>query len=244
VEKCPDIAVIIPVFRDTPECCTLINHIRSWTKQPTEIIVVSGEQDTKLHNFCLDNHCTYFLSHTCRGAQLHMGARLATASVLWFLHADSAPISSSISDIGIACAEGCDSGHFRFAFTGAPSWGKTLIEGLVRLRLQSGGIPYGDQGLFIRRQSYFECGGFCHQPLFEEVTLVKKLRARSQFRALDTPIGVSPRRWEHNGWIKQSLINRSLAIRYILGTPAEQLALSYDQIQETSRLNNNQKTDV
>lgn len=244
MEKCPGIAVIIPVFRDTPECCVLINCIRSWNKQPTEIIIVSGEQDTELYNFCSHNDCTYFLSHACRGAQLDIGAKLATASVLWFLHADSVPQSSSISDIAIACTEGCDSGHFRFAFTGIPSWRKKLIEGLVKLRIQSGGMPYGDQGLFMRRQSYFKCGGFCHQSLFEEVTLVQKLRASSQFRSLNTPIGVSPRRWEHKGWIKQSLINRSLAIRYILGTPAEQLALSYDQIQRTPRFNNNQETDV
>ncbi len=239
-----DIAIIIPVFHDTPECCALINHIRSWEQQPIEIIVVSGEKDTELYAFCADNNCAYYSAHACRGAQLDMGAKFATAPILWFLHADSTPKGSSLSDITTVCAEGFDSGYFKFAFTGTRSWKKLLIEYLVSLRIQLGGIPYGDQGLFMRRQNYFNCGGFCHQSLFEEVDLVRKLRKKSRFRSLKTEIGVSPRRWQNKGWIKQSLINRSLAIRYILGVPADQLALRYDHIDSTLKFNKNQETDV
>lgn len=239
-----DIAIIIPVFHDTSKCCSLINHIRSWEQQPREIIVISGEEDTELYDFCTDNNCAYYSAYPCRGAQLDTGAKLAAAPILWFLHADSTPHCSSLSDITTACMEQCDSGHFKFTFTGTRSWKKILFEYLVRLRIRLGGIPYGDQGLFMRRQNYFNCGGFCHQSLFEEVDLVRKLRKKSRFRSLKTAIGVSPRRWQNKGWIKQILINRSLAIRYILGVPAEQLALRYDQIDSRLKLNKNQETDV
>ncbi|MBD07995.1 MAG: glycosyl transferase family 2 [Gammaproteobacteria bacterium] len=244
MKKFSDIAIIIPVFHDTSECCALINYIRSWEQQPREIIVISGEEDTELYGFCTDNGCAYYSTHACRGAQLDMGAKFSTAPILWFLHADSTPHYSSLSDITTAHKEECDGGHFKFKFTGTRSWKKIFFEYLVSLRIRLGGIPYGDQGLFMRRQNYFNCGGFYHQSLFEEVNLVRKLRKKSRFRSLKTAIGVSPRRWQKKGWIKQSLINRSLAIRYILGVPAEQLALRYDQIDSRLKLNKNQETDV
>lgn len=225
-----NIAIVIPVLGDTPRLRALIDRIRSWSEQPREIIVVSAERDPQLNAFCEnEERCTYLESVPCRGAQLDRGARTAEAPVLWFLHADAVPYPSSLGDIALALAEGAESGHFRFKFTGPSSWRKEFIEWLVKLRIKLRGVPYGDQGLFARRQTYLQCGGFPHQPLFEEVELVRKLRARRTFRHLETPIGVSPRRWEEDGWIRRSLANRRLAIRYMLGATAEQLAATYDR---------------
>ena len=80
----------------------------------------------------------------------------------------------------------------------------------------------------MRRDIYLECGGFPHQPLFEEVALVRKLRFRGQFQALATPLGVSPRRWERDGWIRRCLSNRRLALAYARGLTAPRLAARYD----------------
>ena len=224
-----NIAIVVPVLGDTPELHVLIDRIDSWSEQPKEIVVVSAANDPELSAFCAAHGCRYLESEPCRGAQLDKGARSAEAPVLWFLHADAVPYPSSLGDIALALAEGAESGHFRFKFTGPSSWRKELLEWLVKLRVQMRGIPYGDQGLFVRRRVYMECGGFPHQPLFEEVALVKKLRARKTFRQLETPIGVSPRRWERDGWMHRSLANRRLAIRYMFGATPEQLASSYDQ---------------
>lgn len=225
-----NIAIVVPVLGDTAELHALIDRVHSWSEQPREIVVVSADSDPELSAFCAANGCRYLESVPCRGAQLDSGARCAEAPVLWFLHADAVPYPSSLGDIALALAEGAESGHFRFKFAGTSTWRKELIEWLVKLRVQMGGIAYGDQGLFVRRPVYLACGGFPHQPLFEEVSLVRKLRARKTFRHLETPIGVSPRRWERDGWIRRSLANRRLAIRYMLGATAEQLASSYDQI--------------
>lgn len=228
-----NIAIVVPVFGDTLPLHVLIDRIRSWPEQPGEIIVVSATEDPELSAHCQALGCRYLESRRCRGAQLDSGARSTEAPVIWFLHADAAPHPSSLKDIVQTLADGAEGGHFRFRFTGASSWRKELIEWLVNIRVRMGGIPYGDQGLFVRREAYLECGGFPHQPLFEEVALVKKLRARKRFRQCQTPIGISPRRWERDGWVRRSLANRRLAIRYVLGTTAEQLARSYDQTNGT-----------
>ena len=233
-----NIAIVVPVLGDTEQLHALIDRVYSWSDQPRELIVVSAVPDARLREFCAESGCHYVESVRCRGAQLDSGARVAEAPVLWFLHADAMPNPSSLDDIALALAEGAEGGHFRFKFTGPPSWRKECLEGLIRLRIQLGGIPYGDQGIFVRRKVYIACDGFPHQPLFEEVALVKRLRARRHFRALESPIGVSPRRWERDGWIRRSLANRRLALRYMSGAKAEQLAANYDRTSEGSSNDN------
>ena len=238
-----NIAIIVPVLDDTPALHSLIDRIHSWSEQPKEIIVVSANSDLELSAFCEAHGCRYLESKPCRGTQLDSGARNSEAPVLWFLHADAVPYPSSLRDIALALAEGSEAGHFSFKFAGPSTWHKELIECLVKFRVQMHGTPYGDQGLFVRLRAYLECGGFPHQPLFEEVDLVRKLRARKTFRHLKTPIGVSPRRWERDGWIRRSLANRHLAIRYMLGANPEQLASSYDRVHRNRRLGTGKETE-
>ena len=223
-----DISVIVPVLDDSTRLRALLDLIARWSPQPRETIVVSVEAETRLRAFCEDRGCRYLGSEPCRGTQQDLGARAAKGHILWFLHADATPRSSSLGEIGRAVTGGAEGGHFKFRFSGTPMFRKTAIEWLTNLRVRLGGIPYGDQGIFVRRDIYLKCGGFPHQPLFEEVALVRKLRARGRFRALTTPLGVSPRRWERDGWMRRCLNNRRLALGYGCGQTAHRLASRYD----------------
>ena len=231
----PTIAIVVPVFDDTAALTALTERIRRWTTQPEELIVVSATPDVQLHTLCNDRNYHYLESVSCRGTQMDQGAVAATASVIWFLHADAEPHADSLEAIAHAVGTGAEGGYFRFKFAGGPTWWKRLVERLTNLRTRLGGIPYGDQGIFARRDAYREAGGFTHQALFEEVALVKNLRAHGHFRALTLPIGVATRRWERDGWCYRSLTNRGLAIRYLLGTPAERLAKRYEGTAVTDR---------
>lgn len=222
-----DIAIVIPVREDTTALQALLERIRNWASQPTELIVVSAGSNLEVRELCRERDCRYIECVSCRGTQLDRGAEQATADTLWFLHADAEPHSSSLDEISRAVDQGAEGGYFRFMFLGERTWWKTLLQRLINLRTRVGGIPYGDQGIFVRGEAYLEAGGFTHQPLFEEVSLVKTLRSRGHFLALALPIGVAARRWERDGWWFRSLNNRSLAIRYLLGAPAERLANHY-----------------
>jgi len=231
----PTVAIIVPVIGEKRELCSLLEQLRAWSIQPAEIIVVSAESDPELISICKEYDCDHLKSIPCRGEQLDQGATIATSDIVWFLHVDSEPHVDSLTTISHAIANGAEGGYFRFKFTGASAWWKRLLECLIFLRIRLGGIPYGDQGIFARRTAYRDIGGFPHQSLFEEVTLVKNLRARGQFRAIDLSIGVTPKRWERDGWCRRSLANRDLAIRHVLGTPAEQLAERYYRRLNTNR---------
>ncbi len=230
-----DIAIVIPVREDTTALQALLERIRNWASQPTELIVVSADANPQVRELCRKCDCRYLECVSCRGTQLDRGAEEATADTLWFLHADAEPHSNSLSEISKAVDEGAEGGYFRFMFLGERTWRKTLLQRLINLRTRVGGIPYGDQGIFVRGAAYFEAGGFTHQSLFEEVTLVRTLKRRGHFRALALPIGVAARRWERDGWWYRSLTNRGLAIRYLLGAPAERLANHYEGTTVTNK---------
>ena len=227
------IAVVIPVLGDEVELARLLRLV--WSQRPQEVVVVSGRADARVAALCREHGCTYIETDANRGAQLDAGARATSAPVLWFLHADAAPPTDALRAIEAALQTGAESGCFRFAFQGPATWHKRLLAMLVALRVRCGGIVYGDQGIFVRRDVYLECEGFAAQPLFEEVRLVRRLRARGTFVVLPQALGVATRRWERDGWWRRTLHNRWLAIRFMLGARPEALAASYRRLLRSGR---------
>jgi rSAM/selenodomain-associated transferase 2 len=217
---------VIPVLGDTTELATLL--ARLVPQRPAQIIVVSGRPDAAVAALCARYACRHLEGEANRGAQLALGARRATADVLWFVHADAEVPNDAIAVIAAAVRGGhAESGCFGFAFQGPQTWYKRLLAALVALRVRCGGMAYGDQGLFARRDVYVAAGGFAESPLFEEVRLVRRLRARGTFRVLPRAIAVATRRWERDGWLKRTLANRWLALRFALGSRPEALAARY-----------------
>jgi len=222
------VAVVIPVLGDEAELARLLPLLS--LQHPAEIVVVSGRGDARAATLCREHACTYLEAAANRGLQLDVGARAAAAPVLWFLHADAAPPADALDAIDAALRGGAESGCFRFAFQGPATWYKRLLALLIALRVRFGGMVYGDQAIFVRREVYFECGGFAPQPLFEEARLVTRLRARGTFRVLPLAIGVATRRWDRDGWWRRTLHNRWLALRFLLGAQPDALAASYRRL--------------
>jgi rSAM/selenodomain-associated transferase 2 len=222
------VSVVIPVLGDAAELDALLAQLEA--QRSAEVIVVSGQADAAVAAVCARHACELIQAPPNRGAQLHAGARRATADVLWFVHADADVPADALSLIDAAVRGGAESGCFRFAFQGPATWYKQVLAWLVAVRVRCGGIAYGDQGIFARRSVYFDAGGFAEWPLFEEVALVRRLRARGTFRVLPRALGVATRRWERDGWLRRTLHNRWLALRFALGGRPEALAARYQRL--------------
>lgn len=225
-----DVAVVVPALDDTAAVHRLFEQIAAWRPRPCEVVVVSGAADRELEALCARHGHRYLESPPCRGTQLDCGARATRAGALWFLHADASPPRDGLRAVTGAVAAGAAGGCFGFAFQGPPAARKRLIAAATRLRVRCGGIPYGDQALFARREDYFSAGGFAPAPLFEEVPLVRGLRRRGRFIVLPQRVAVATRRWDRDGWWRRALHNRWLALRYACGTPAERLARAYTAV--------------
>lgn len=221
------ISVIIPTYRDCDALEMLLQRLADMQPAIDEVIVVDAGENDLCSRLCREHGVTCLVTSPCRGAQLDRGARYAAGEILWFLHADSQPAADAPQQILSSISNQAVGGFFKFQFSGPRSWRLRLFESITNWRSRYG-IPYGDQGLFVRRDCYTAAGGFPHQPLFEEVSLIKALRAEGDFNALDQTLPTSPRRWEHDGWWRRTVLNRGLAIGYRLGVPIKRLSKWYE----------------
>ena len=228
----PAVSVVIPVIGDNEMLARILDRLRNLPAPPDEIVVVDGGSSAGCRSLARRFRCVYVGTRVGRGHQLHAGALRASGDVLWFLHADADPPEDGVTLIRSRHLAGATGGFFTFRFTGKPALHKRVLAGLINWRTRFG-TPYGDQGLFVGRVNYDAVGGFVDTPLFEEVPLVRALRRRGEFTRLPATIGVSPRRWERDGWLWRSAGNRLLALAYIAGVPPRRLARRYQPLGPT-----------
>jgi rSAM/selenodomain-associated transferase 2 len=221
-----DISIVIPTLVDDSALVSLLSTIRRWPRQPREVIVADGASSPAVRAACGRYAARWLASVPGRGMQLMKGAARANGSVLWFVHADVSPDPDSIRAIIESVDSGAVGGCFTFRFNGRPHPIKSLLERCIAWRVRFG-IPYGDQGLFVRRAVFDVCGGFASTPLFEEVPLIKGLRRHGRFDVLPLPILVSDRRWERDGWWMRTLSNRLLAVGFTMGISPARLGRWY-----------------
>ncbi len=216
------VSIIIPVWQDNPALAGLLENLQQLDPAAAEVIVVDANGDAECQALCQQYQVRWIPSSACRGLQLDTGALAAAGDVLWFVHADSLIHPAAIAEISECMASEAIGGYFRFGFSGVNNWRLRTFALLTNWRTRMG-VPYGDQGIFMSAAAYRQAGGFPHQPLFEEVRLVKRLRRLGRFQMLQQTLATSPRRWRRDGWWRRTLINRGLALAYVLGVPAGRL---------------------
>ena len=78
------------------------------------------------------------------------------------------------------------------------------------------GLPYGDQGIFVRRETFFELGPFAEVPILEDLILARALRPEhGRFCCPARSMSIL-RRWRRHGIVRQTLRNWSLVTAYRL----------------------------
>ncbi len=170
---------------------------------------------------------------TGRGAQLAAGAdaaaRLAAPDDWYlFLHADTRlePGWAGVVQAFMSAEKNeRRAAYFRFALDDASHRARRL-ERAVAWRCRAFALPYGDQGLLIRRDAYEAMGGFKPWPLFEDVDLVRRL-GRKRLAALPMRAVTSAERFRREGYGKRSAKNLVLLARYFLGDSPHRLAKAY-----------------
>ena len=165
-----------------------------------------------------------------RGRQLNAGAVVALGQWLWFVHADC-----RLPDGWLDLFRQIDSavpplvgGSFAFRLD-SPAWQARVLERGVALRVRWLGLPYGDQGLFVRREVFAAMGGFQPMPLMEDVEFVRRLTRRGRVQHLSQQMTTSARRWERDGWWRRSCANLLTLAAYFAGIRPERLARRYDR---------------
>jgi hypothetical protein len=97
----------------------------------------------------------------------------------------------------------------------------------VAARVRWFGLPYGDQALFVRRETFTALGGYQEMPLMEDVEFVRRMRRAGRLHHSTLPAITSARRWEADGWIRRSVENVMLLFLFLAGVSPARLAARY-----------------
>jgi hypothetical protein len=222
----PRLSVIIPCRDDAGPLARLLPQISA--EDDVEVIVVShSDQHGDIVSVCASNGAQCVILNEPRGVRLRKGAELASAPDFWFLHADSEISDDAVRAVMQAFSDGHIGGYFRFRLLGPRSLRKQLIEYSVAQRCKFGGIPYGDQALFVTAAAYEQAGGHEPLPLFDEFRLARQLMRSDRFHLLPLSVGVDARRWEKKGFISHTVKNRLYSLAFTLGVPPSRLARWY-----------------
>jgi rSAM/selenodomain-associated transferase 2 len=194
---------------------------------PMEILVVDGGSTDRTAAVARKAGATVISSPKGRGRQLRLGADRAVGEWLCFLHADVRLEASARRILSRGDTyRGTAAYAFRFRIA-SPRLVYRCIEVGTNLRSRMLLLPYGDQGLLVRRNAYRDAGGFPDSPIMEDVALVRVLRRTVGIQILPATVSVSARRWEEDGPIRRTARNLALLARYYRGANPEELARSY-----------------
>jgi rSAM/selenodomain-associated transferase 2 len=161
-----------------------------------------------------------------RGRQLAAGIDAVNGSWLLLLHADTRLTPDWQTAAAAHMRDNPDKGaYFRFRLDTADPRARRL-EALVRWRCRLLALPYGDQGLLIRRETLRRAGGVRPLPLMEDVDLIRRL-GRRKLVGLTAGAITSAAKWERDGWYRRSTRNLLCLSLWFLGVPADRIVRVY-----------------
>lgn len=148
-----------------------------------------------------------------RARQQNAGARAARGAALWFLHADSRlPPRTAAAALAFAGRAGL--GYFQLRYLPDGPWPARLNAVGAGIRSRLFGLPFGDQGLLLRRATFEALGGFDETlGAGEDHALVWMARAHGvPLVGLAAPIHTSARRYGEQGWLHTTARHARLTI--------------------------------
>ncbi len=222
------LSVIIPTLDEAHVLARTLEAVRAAGVEDL-IVVDGGSRDDTLG---VARRFTDRIVQTPAGRawQMNAGAREARGDVFLFLHADTVLGPWAMTAIRtVLDDEQVVGGAFRLGIeTRRP--GLRLIAAAANLRTVLTRLPYGDQGLFVRRAVFEQVGGFPDLPLMEDVALGRRLKQAGRVVILPVAVTTSARRWEREGLFYATLRNWALLSLYLMGVSPVRLARWYGHI--------------
>lgn len=215
------VSIVIPTLN---EAHSLPATIAAAEHPDVELIVVDGGSTDETIEVAEALGARVVRSPRGRGPQLAAGAAFAAGKFLLFLHADAVLPADYLPGMLRAMVDPeCVVGAFRLRIDG-DGWVLRVIEWGARVRCGWLGLPYGDQGLFVRASVYRDLGGFLPLSSMEDLEFVRRAAKRGEVRTLEREVTVSARAWRQHGVLRFTCGNLVCSIALFAGVPPERVA--------------------
>jgi len=231
------ISVIVPTLNEAEHLPQTLLSLKG--AKDVETVVVDGGSTDGTPEIAERAGCHLLRSLPGRALQMNAGARAASGSILLFLHADTRLPERFDEHVRRALGQPPTTrpcfarrqavpvaGAFRLLID-APQRSLRLIEWGVNFRSRHLQMPYGDQTLFLKAETFHTMGGFPELPIMDDFEMVRRLRRLGRIAILPVPVTSSARRWQALGLWRTTWINQKVIAGYYLGVPSDRLAQWY-----------------
>jgi rSAM/selenodomain-associated transferase 2 len=223
------ISIVMPVLNEGKILHNVLESLP--LSHGEELIIIDGGSEDHTFSTALRYTQKAFVTHKGRGHQMNYGAKKARGSILLFLHADSVLPKNAFSIIRTILRDhGVSAGAFDLCID-HPSFRFRIIEMGANLRSRVTSVPYGDQGIFLRKEVFDKIGGYADVPIMEDIEISQRLKNEGKIAFVRPAIKTSPRRWLKEGAAYTTLRDWTLALSYsILKVSPERLMKHYKDV--------------
>lgn len=220
------ISIIIPTLNEAENIRLTLEQASRGSS--VEVIVVDGGSSDGTPGIASSLGARVLTCPPSRAGQMNAGAAAATGELLVFLHADTRlPEGFDACVRGTLLKPRVIAGCFELCY-GSPLKRLRWIERTANFRARSRQLPYGDQAIFLRADTFRELGGFPDLPVMEDLAFVRTLRRRGRIEVVPKPAVSSPRRYLRRGPLTTSLITKLAIAAYRVGVPPSRIAEWYN----------------
>ena len=222
------ISVVVPALNEASVIAMSLANIRE--QNPHELIVVDGGSTDDTRAIAAQFADRVIDSARGRANQMNAGAAVATGDAFVFVHADCTLEAGALNDavrwlqkpwVAAGCFQMC---------VPTPGFGYRCIAAAASARVRLVGIPYGDQGLFLKRETFDTVGGFPPVRFLEDVIIGQRLRRLGRVVVSPRRIFVSDRRWQKVGLVRQTARNWAITAFAAMGVSPDRLAGYYPTV--------------
>ena len=223
------VSIIIPIYNEETTIEKLLKSIEPLDGK-CEILFVNGGSTDRTVELIGDKYPVYDAPKG-RAKQMNYGAKVSTGDVLFFLHCDSEVPETALEEIETVMKKH-KAGCFGIAFH---SWHFFMFTCRIisNHRIKDRKVMFGDQGIFVERNLFFEVGMFPDIPIMEDYQFSLTLKEKGvKLGMTKHRIYTSARRFEGSTIDKLRIMWKMNRLRamYRDGVELEKIALLYQDV--------------
>jgi len=221
----PVVSVVIPALNEAGRIAQAVSMPAASPR--AEVIVADGGSSDATAQIAASFGAGVLVTRPIRGIQMNAGAALASGDILLFLHADTRLPEGFENHVQqVLAGRGVAAGAFKLKID-SNAGGLRLMERVANWRSRALQIPYGDQAIFLKKETFWELKGYPPAPIMEDFELIRRLRRRGRIKLAPAWATTSARRWIRLGVTRTWLLNQLIVIAYLCGFSTHRLARWY-----------------
>lgn len=219
------ITMILPIYNESKTIGNMLEQLENLPGDWEILFADGGSRDDTLTK--IGDRYTVLRAPKGRANQMNFAAGQASGDVFWFVHCDSRLPQDAHAQISGAVAKGAKWGCFRIGFdrSGLFMAYNTVMSNLRAKR----GTPFGDQGIWIKKEVFDSMGGFPDLPIMEDYEFSRRMKGTPVCQ-LPGRIITSGRRYEKGFPIITALRMVHLRHLYRSGVDIQEIARKYKDI--------------